>query len=249
MLAIIGGSGLSTLPEVSFSRKQIIRTPYGLPVAPLYFGRMGARDIVFLPRHGRNHVWAPHEINYRANLWAMREAGAENVVAVTAVLSLHPHIEPGSLMVPHDIIDYTCGRAHTFFEGQDRPVVHTDFSHPYDAALRREIIRLAHQTGLALGEKGVYACVQGPRWPTAAEAQRYARDGGDVVGMTAMPEAVLARELDLPYVHVCGVVAHAPNVADARNGSDCQRDNSRRTLTHIRQLLATLENNPAEIAP
>ncbi|MCP2041265.1 5'-methylthioadenosine phosphorylase [Neisseria sp. HSC-16F19] len=241
MLAIIGGSGLSTLPEVSFSHKQIVRTPYGLPVAPLYFGRMGTQEIVFLPRHGTNHVWAPHEINYRANIWAMREAGADSVVAVTAVLSLHGHIAPGSLMVPHDIIDYTHGRAHTFFEGQEQPVVHTDFSHPYDAALRREIIRLARKTGLEIGEKGVYACTQGPRWPTAAEAARYARDGGDVVGMTAMPEAVLARELGLPYVHVCGVLAQAPNVAGARNGADERRDNSRRTIAHIRQLLAALD--------
>lgn len=241
MLAIIGGSGLSTLPEVSFSRKQIVRTPYGLPVAPLYFGHMGTREIVFLPRHGTNHVWAPHEINYRANLWAMREVGARSVVAVTAVLSLHDTVRPGALTVPHDIIDYTHGRAHTFFEGQDRPVVHTDFSQPYDAALRREIIRLARKTGLEMGENGVYACIQGPRWPTAAEAVRYARDGGDVVGMTAMPEALLARELALPYVHVCGVVAHAPNVAGAQNDSDTRRDNGRRTMAHIRRLLAALE--------
>ena len=116
--AIIGDSGLGTLPEVSFSHKQIVRTPYGLPVAPLYFGRMGMREIVFLPRHGTNHVWAPHEINYRAHIWAMREVGAQSVVAVTAVLGLHEHITPDSLMVPHNILDYTYGRAHTFFEGQ-----------------------------------------------------------------------------------------------------------------------------------
>ena len=96
MLAIIGGSGLTTLPEVSFTRKQIIRTPYGLPSAPLYFGRMGNEEVVFLSRHGANHVWAPHEINYRANIWALREAGADSLISVTAVASLSEHIEPGS---------------------------------------------------------------------------------------------------------------------------------------------------------
>lgn len=240
MLAIIGGSGLATLPEVSFTRKQIVRTPYGLPAAPLLFGRMGAQETVFLPRHGANHVWAPHEINYRANIWAVREVGAERVIAVTAVASLRESIVPGSLVLPHDIIDYSHGRPHTFFEGQSHEVIHTDFTHPYDGALRDDIRTLAAQTHTKIGNHAVYACVQGPRLPTCAEARRYAVDGADVLGMTGMPEAILAKELGLPYAQVCGVIGYAANLSCTDTAPDFRRQHSHEAMTHIRHMLAGL---------
>ena len=240
MLAIIGGSGLSTLPEVSFTRKQIIRTPYGLPSAPLYFGRMGAQEVVFLSRHGAHYALAPHEINYRANLWALREAGAEGIISVTAVASLCARIAPGSLVIPHDLIDYTYGRQHTFFEGQDQEVVHTDFACPYSEDLRHSIRTLAAATHTQLTQQAVYACIQGPRLPTCAEARRYAQDGAEVLGMTGMPEAILARELGLPYAPVCGVIGQAANLSCTDTTPDFRRQHSHAAMAHIRHLLTGL---------
>lgn len=240
MLAIIGSNGLSSLPEVSITRKQIVRTPYGLPSAPLYFGTMGKQDMVFLSRHGANHVWAPHEINYRANIWALRQVGATGVISVTAVASMHQDISPGSLVLPDDIIDYTHGRGHTFFEGQDQEVVHTDFSRPYDESLRHDVRALAADTHTQLCTKAVYACIQGPRLPTCAEARRYAADGAQVLGMTGMPEAILAKELGLPYVHVCGVIGHAANQACHGTTPDFRRQHSHAAMNHIRHMLTGL---------
>ncbi len=240
MLAVIGGSGLSTLPEVVFARKQIVRTPYGLPVSPLYFGRMGQRDMMFLPRHGINHTWAPHEINYRANIWALREAGATEVISVSAVAALHEHITPGSLVLPDDIIDYTHGREHTFFEGRHQEVVHTDFGRPYAEHLQQAVLSLARSTGTEISNSAVYACIQGPRLPTAAEARRYARDGADVVGMTGMPEAILAKELALPYAHICCVIGQAAHLHTQAHTPDFRRQHSHAAMGRIRALLSGL---------
>jgi 5'-methylthioinosine phosphorylase len=208
MLAIIGGSGLSQLASISNTRREVVRTPYGDPSGPITFGKLGAVDVAFLARHGYGHTIAPHEINYRANLWALRQVGVSEIIAVATVGGIRPDLLAGKLLLPNQIIDYTWGRESTFFEGADQPVTHIDFTHPYDEALRKRLAKAASDAGLSLDLNGTYGCTQGPRLETAAEIQRMARDGCDIVGMTGMPEAALARELDIPYAAI-GVVANA----------------------------------------
>ena len=205
MLAIIGGSGLTKLPELEITERKIVRTPYGLTSSPILFGRLGRLDIVFLARHGFSHTIAPHEINYRANIWALHSLGVENIIAISSVVGINPDFENGSLVLPDDLIDYTYGRKDTFFEGQECPVVHTDFFNPYSNELRQELLNITKAHNVPIYDSAVYGCLQGPRRPTHAEIARYRRDGVDVLGMTGMPEAVLARELKMAYAHFCSV--------------------------------------------
>ncbi|MDY0050389.1 MAG: S-methyl-5'-thioinosine phosphorylase, partial [Halothiobacillaceae bacterium] len=206
-LAIIGGTGLSKLKNLEFLRHQVVSTPYGEPSGPLSIGRLGGCEVVFLPRHGYNHRIPPHQINYRANLWALREVGVRHVLAVAAVGGITPRMSPATLVIPDQIIDYTYGRAHTFFEGELDEVTHIDFTFPYDADLRELLLRSARAAEVSVVESGVYAATQGPRLETAAEIRRLEGDGCDIVGMTGMPEAALARELGLKYA-CCAVVAN-----------------------------------------
>jgi 5'-methylthioinosine phosphorylase len=208
MLAIIGGSGFGKLASLSNTRREVVRTPYGDPSGPLTFGMLGNAEIAFLARHGYGHTIAPHEINYRANLWALRQVGVTEVVAIATVGGIRPDLTAGKLLLPHQIIDYTWGRESTFFEGADQPVTHIDFTHPYDESLRLRLTKAASDAGLPVDLNGTYGCTQGPRLETAAEIKRMARDGCDIVGMTGMPEAALARELDIAYAAI-GVVANA----------------------------------------
>lgn len=207
MLAIVGGSGLTQLASLEVTRREVVRTPYGEPSGALTFGRVCDHEVVFLARHGYGHTIPPHLVNYRANLWALKHVGVERVISVASVGSIRAEFAPGSLIVPDQIIDYTWGREGTFFDGGDQPVRHVDFTHPYDATLRSELLAAAAAAGEHVFDGGVYAATQGPRLETAAEIDRLERDGADVVGMTGMPEAVLAREIDLPYAAV-NVVAN-----------------------------------------
>jgi 5'-methylthioinosine phosphorylase len=209
MLAVIGGSGLTQLANLQITRRQILRTPYGEPSGPLTFGRIGRQEIVFLARHGDGHHLAPHEINYRANVWSLHEAGVDIVVAVNAVGGIHPDLGPGALAIPDQLIDYTWGRKSTFFEGTEEPVTHIDFTHPYDESVRRRLAEAASRVQVPLLSGGVYACTQGPRLETAAEINRLEREGAAMVGMTGMPEAALARELELKYASLAVVANHA----------------------------------------
>ena len=206
MIAIIGGSGLYHLDNLVVTTRRIVRTPYGEPAGPLMFGRIDGHEAVFLARHGYGHTLAPHEVNYRANLWALRQAGAQAIIAVNAVGGIHSAMGAGHLCVPHQLIDYTYGRAHTFFEGDIEHVTHVDFSYPYDEPLRQRLITGLAAEGFLFSSHGVYGCTQGPRLETVAEIARMERDGCDIVGMTGMPEAVLARELELPYACLALVV-------------------------------------------
>ena len=239
MIAVIGGSGLTRLPELHINQRRIVRTPYGLTSSPLLFGRLGGSEIVFLARHGLSHSLAPHEINYRANIWALHSVGVENIISIASVAALDETFEPVSLVVPNDLIDYTFGRSGTFFEGQSQEVVHTDFSYPYDNGLRKAVLEHAAAHGTPVYDKAVYACIQGPRLPTRAEVRRYLQDGADIVGMTGMPEAVLARELELPYMHLCGVTGMACVSADGGGSEACGVD-TRSAIEKIRRLLVDL---------
>lgn len=214
MLAIIGGTGLTRLSTLSVRHREVIRTPYGEPSAALVFGEIAGHRAIFLARHGHGHTIPPHRVNYRANLWALKEQGASAVVAVASVGAIRD-CAPGDLVLPHQLIDYTHGRAQTFFDGGDQQVVHADFTQPYSQRLRAVCLAGARRGRIALRDGGVYGAVSGPRLETAAEIDRMDRDGVTLVGMTGMPEAGLARELGVDYASVCVVVNHAAGRGDS----------------------------------
>lgn len=215
MLAILGGSGLTQLSTLTETRRIAARTAYGEPSGPLTLGRIGGREVVFLARHGDAHSIPPHQVNYRANIQALKDAGATHVAAVATVGGIRREFGPGVLVVPDQIIDYTWGRASTFFEGPGAKVTHIDFTEPYAAALRSRILAAAKACGEVITDGGVYGATQGPRLESAAEIVRMERDGADLVGMTAMPEAALAREAGLDYAAIAVVANHAAGKGDS----------------------------------
>ncbi|OAI50545.1 5'-methylthioadenosine phosphorylase [Betaproteobacteria bacterium SCGC AG-212-J23] len=215
MLAIIGGSGLTKLANLDVTQRKVARTPYGEPSGPLTLGRILECEVVFLARHGYGHTIAPHEVNYRANLWALREAGADRIVSVASVGSIRKEHKPGSLVIPHQIVDYTWGRRSTFFDGAGSPVHHIDFTEPYSSTLRKAILKAAADAKEKVFDGSVYAATQGPRLETAAEINRLERDGADLVGMTGMPEATLAREVGLEYAAIAVVANYAAGRGDS----------------------------------
>lgn len=198
-IAIIGGTGVTRLPGLLIERTVPADTPFGCPSAPIVHGAYCGRELMFLARHGDPHRIPPHRINYRANLWALREAGVSGIVAIAAVGGIRHDMAPGALVVPDQIIDYTYGRHQTFFEDEREDVVHIDFTEPYDASLRQRLLTAGRNTGVDIIDGGTYGATQGPRLETAAEIARMEHDGCDLVGMTGMPEAALARELQLGY--------------------------------------------------
>ena len=206
-LAIIGGTGLRTLKSLEITQRQVVHTPYGEPSGPLTHGVLSGKKVVFLARHGYRHTIPPHEINYRANLWALKHTGATRVIAVAAVGGIRADLAPGSIVIPDQIIDYTAGRAQTFFETGQAPVTHIDFTHPYSERLRSILIKGCAAGKLAICTRATYGATQGPRLETAAEINRMERDGCDIVGMTGMPEASLARELEMDYA-ACAVISN-----------------------------------------
>lgn len=242
MLAIIGGSGLTTLSNLDVQRQEVVRTPYGEPSGALTFGSIGDVPLVFLARHGYGHTIPPHRVNYRANIWALREAGACGIVSVASVGSIRADLHPGDVLIPDQIIDYTWGRPSTFFDGGGTAVTHVDFTEPYDVALRAQIIEAARLAGVTLSVGAVYATTQGPRLETAAEINRLERDGCDVVGMTGMPEAILAREIELPYAAINVVANYCAGRKDSLHGihfSDVEPV-LKAGLERVRQIIARL---------
>src|SRR3989344_7999472 len=156
-VAIIGGSGLTNLKNLSITRREVIRTPHGEPSAPMVYGQLSGHEVVFLPRHGAGHTIPPHEVNYRANIWALKQTGATRVIAVNAVGGISDgYLVPGTLVVPDQIIDYTYGRAHTFFGSELKKVTHVDFSYPYCEELRKVLIAAAKPANLSVIGQGTY---------------------------------------------------------------------------------------------
>jgi 5'-methylthioadenosine phosphorylase len=242
VLGIIGGSGLSALANLQDVQRRIVRTPYGEPSCALTIGTLRGRVVVFLARHGYGHTILPHQVNYRANLWALREQQVDDVVAIASVGSIRPDLEPGALVVPHQILDYTHGRESTYATGEGRSVRHIDFTEPYCAKLRRRILRAAAASGCHAADGATYAATQGPRLETAAEIDRLERDGADIVGMTGMPEAALARELGLCYAALAVVVNPAAGRGASRNGVRMEEINavSRIAMERVRTILESL---------
>ena len=218
MLGIIGGTGLTQLANLEITHRQVARTPYGEPSGALTFGRICGQEVIFLARHGYGHTIPPHQVNYRANLWALRAHGVDRVVSVATVGGIHPELIPGMLVIPDQIIDYTHGRDSSFFVESDKPVIHLDYTLPYCQIMRASLNAAALAGGISLRDGGVYGAVQGPRLETAAEINRMERDGADMVGMTGMPEAYLARELELSYAAVGVVVNYAAGRGSSAQG-------------------------------
>jgi 5'-deoxy-5'-methylthioadenosine phosphorylase len=221
MLAIIGGTGLTNLTNLEITRREIVRTPFGEPSGHLTFGEIAAgskrAEVIFLARHGYGHTIAPHEVNYRANLWALQSLGVTRVLAVNSVGGVAANMGPGVIAVPDQLIDYTYGRKHTFFEG-DKPVTHIDFTFPFCDRARQLYLAAARAANVSVLESGVLGVTQGPRLETRAEVNRMERDGCTMVGMTSLPEASLARELDLSYATLALSMNHAAGRGTSADG-------------------------------
>lgn len=219
-LAIIGGTGMTELDGLEIIRREAVYTPYGETSGFLVFGKLNEKEICFLPRHGHSHTIPPHKVNYRANIWALASMGITDVIAVNAVGGIADNTPPGKVVIPDQIIDYTYGREHTFFDGSSTKVQHIDFTQPYTESLRNELITAAKLAGVEIVGAGVYGVKQGPRLETAAEVNCLENDGCTLIGMTGMPEAALARELGLSYVSCSFVV----NWAAGRGQVDIHAD-------------------------
>lgn len=218
LYSVIGGSGLYSLgADFIEDSKIFVETPYGTTSAEIIRGSWQNQSIVFLARHGESHRIPPHQINYRANLYALKQQGVTHVIAVNAVGGISPNYEPGTIALPDQIIDYSWGRAHSFSDADNREVQHIDFTYPYSSSLRAMIIESANEANIKLQSSGVYGCTNGPRLETRAEIIKMSRDGCDMIGMTGMPEAALARELEVEYASIALVVNWCAGVNEPEN--------------------------------
>ena len=235
-LAIIGGTGLTQFSELTIIKRDKLTTPYGSPSADFITGELNQKEVIFLARHGCPHTIAPHQINYRANIWGLKQLGVEQIVAVAAVGGITEEMVPAHIAIPDQIIDYSHGRRHTFFEDENYPVTHIDFTYPYSQKLRSALISAAAKANINISPIGTYGCTQGPRLETAAEIKRMEKDGCDLVGMTGMPEAALAKELAMDYAAI-SVIA---NWAAGKSAGEI-------TMTEIEQHLHVGMVNIAEL--
>jgi len=239
-LAIIGGTGLSSLEGLDIAEQKVIDTPFGQPSSVLSMGKLQGKSVVFLPRHGEKHTLPPHKVNYRANIWALHSMGVKKIIAIAAVGGIRNDMPPGSLAVPDQIIDYTYGREQSFFSDDFTADKHIDFTYPYDATVRESILQAGKNKQIEMIDGGCYGATQGPRLETAAEIKRMTQDGCAMVGMTGMPEAYLARELDIPYA-TCALMV---NWAAGLTAGTITMDQIEKTLAggmaQVKQLLAEL---------
>ena len=239
ILAIIGGTGLDELEGLQLLQSHRVETPFGAPSRAIQEGRLGTARLFFLHRHGSPAAIPPHLINYRANLWALQTLGVDEVVAINAVGGISPAMRPGRLVIPDQLIDYTWGREHSYDDGRSGHLLHIDFTEPYDRELRMALVDAAVAAGIPHEPGGVYGVAQGPRLETAAEIRRMAQDGCDLVGMTAMPEAALARELGMAYASVCMVVNPAAGLDDRPITLENMREILQREAVVVRDLLGS----------
>lgn len=210
-IAIIGGSGVYDPGILINIREEKIETPFGTAV--LKVGTYQGEEIGFMNRHGEKHSLPPHKVNYRANIWALKKMGVERVIATAAVGSTNPDFKPGEFVIVNDFLDFTKTRTYTFFEGGEMGVVHTDFTEPYCPELRRLLLQTAAMIGVKAHDGGVYACTEGPRFETPAEIRMIRQLGGDLVGMTNVPEVILAHEVGLCYSLVAMVTNMAAGIS------------------------------------
>ncbi|MBI5614795.1 MAG: S-methyl-5'-thioinosine phosphorylase [Gammaproteobacteria bacterium] len=237
--ALIGGSGLDRLAELDVRRTSRPATAYGAPSAPIVEGLLDGQAVCFLPRHGSDHGLPPHRINYRANVMALRALGVTDVIAVAAVGGIATDAGPGTIVIPDQLVDYTWGREHTFYDGANGELDHVDFTAPYAADLRAALVAAARTLGIAIVPQGTYAATQGPRLETAAEIRRLARDGCTIVGMTGMPEAALAREAGMAYANCSLVVNRAAGLGVGPITAEEMRRNLERGMGDVLRIVGT----------
>ncbi len=237
-LAIIGGTGLTSLDDINITRKEVVQSPFGHPSGILQTGELFGTEVLFLPRHGASHTIPPHKVNYRANLWVLKHAGVDTIIAVNAVGGIDSDLEAGQIVIPDQIIDYTTSRTNTFFEEGLKEVVHVDFTEPYCADLREKIISVCAEQSLRFKDKGTYAATEGPRLESAQEINRLERDGCNIVGMTGMPEAGLARELDICYACIAVVANQAAGRSDEKITMDMIANNLNDGIKTVRKVLS-----------
>lgn len=226
--AIIGGSGCySLMDDFKIIRREMIQTPYGEPSGRVIHAELFGKPLAFIARHGDRHSIAPHKINYRANIGVLKKLGIQQIIAVNAIGGIHKKLAPQNISIPDQIIDYSYGRAFTFFEKDLSEAIHIDFSYPYDEAIRQALIKAAKESGIDVMTHGTYGCTQGPRLETAAEIKRLTQDGCDMVGMTTMPEAALAKEQGIGYAAIAvssnwaaGIEKQALDMQDILNHLD-----------------------------
>lgn len=230
-VAIIGGTGTETLLDAAEHER--IGTPHGL-APPIFLGQIGEKTVAFLPRHGANHDVPPHMVNYRANIYALHTMGVKRIIATNAVGSINPEFKPGDLVIPHDIVDFTKLRAKTFYD--NAPVTHIDLCEPYCPEIRFILIKAAEKKGRKVVGRAVFACTEGPRLETPAEIQMFGRLGCDIVGMTGMPEAVLARELEICYATICFVTNMAAGLERHLTASELVKE-AKKTAPILQQVL------------
>ncbi len=210
-IAIIGGTGVGDNQKMSGYEEKIVHTPYGDALCNV--AQMAGNQVIFITRHGLGHKTAPHKVNYRANIWALKSLGTEEIFATTAVGSMNPEMKAGHFVVCDNVLDFTKSRINTFYYTPERGVVHVDFTHPYCESVRERLIRCLKKTDITFHEKGVYVTTEGPRFESAAEIKMFAMLGGDLVGMTNMPEAILAREAEMCYANVSIVTNMAAGIS------------------------------------
>jgi 5'-methylthioadenosine phosphorylase len=230
-IAIIGGTGFERL--FRRARQMRLGTPYGIPAA-LYVGKIGRKNIVLLVRHGPNHSLPPHKINYKANIYALYKMGVERILATNAVGAINLNFKPDDIVVPHDFVDFTKLRPTTFFD--ETPVTHIDVSQPYCPEIRKLLTETARRLGFNVRDKAVLVCTEGPRYETPAEIEMFRRLGCDVVGMTAVPEAVLARELEMCYATICYVSNMAAGIQERLTALELSKV-SKNVVPKIEQVL------------
>lgn len=241
MIGIIGGSSLKHLDALQIEKKEVIRTPFGIPSAPLILGTLHGQPIVFLARHGLQHTIPPHLINYRANMWALHHIGCKEVLAFSAMCSISADIKIGDMVIPDQLIDYTWDREATFFNSQVDHIQYTEFADPYAETSRQKLITAANRYQKQYHEQATYGVTQGPRYETRAEIRRYQNDGCNLLGMTGMPEAILAQEIQIKYA-VCGLVTNI-NTGKRQSPSDEIGDNVQTANEVFQGFLATLFNS------
>jgi 5'-methylthioinosine phosphorylase len=239
-LAVIGGTGIEQLDGLVVYEEHAVETPFGAPSRAIQEGRLGEAGVYFLHRHGAPATIPPHRVNYRANLWALKSLGVTDVVGINAVGGIGEEMQPGRLVIPDQVIDYTWGREHTFDDGTSGSLQHIDFTEPYDRDLRLALITAADNCKIDFIGDGVHGVVQGPRLETAAEVRRMAQEGCDLVGMTGMPEAALARELGLAYASLCMVVNPAAGLGNVPLSLAMMHDILEREAAVVRALLGEL---------
>ena len=241
--AIIGGSGLNKFPEINMIDEIFPDTPWGKPSAPIEIGILNKTKIIFLPRHGEDNRIAPHKINYKANIWALHEINVRNIISVSVVGGITKSMSPNNIIIPDQIIDYTYNRDHTFSDGDPMDVEHIDFSNPYSEILRKKLIDSARVKKLKIHPKGTYGITQGPRLETAAEILRLENDGCNIVGMTGMPEAGLAKEIGIDYACYSLVTNWAAGKSDENITMEMIEKNLEDGLKNIKRLIFEVIKN------